>query len=65
MFSHLGSLAKVSVGSDLGSAVASLSLNFGVDAVPHVYVIKDGTVEWDGHPCNLEQTLALQVGFWG
>ena len=35
----------VSIGSDLRFAVKTLSKNFGVDSVPHIYVIKNGTVE--------------------
>ncbi|GMH98017.1 hypothetical protein TrVE_jg4615 [Triparma verrucosa] len=57
-------LSKISLGTDTSDVIETLFKNLSVDSFPHVFVIKNGSVEWDGHPCNLEGTLALMVGFW-
>ncbi|GMH69803.1 hypothetical protein TrLO_g4977 [Triparma laevis f. longispina] len=57
-------LNKISVGIDTGGVIDKLQKNFNIESIPHVYVVRDGSVEWDGHPCNLENVLANMVGFW-
>jgi len=57
--------SQISVGVDVGGEViGKLQRQFRVDTVPHCYVVKNGVVEWDGHPSSLESTLALMIGFW-
>ena len=34
---------------------------FDIDRLPWVYIIKNHRVEWDGHPCNLENSLNLMT----
>ena len=32
---------------------------YGVNGIPHAFIVKDGKIVWEGHPMNgLEQKLA-------
>ncbi|GMH74837.1 hypothetical protein TrRE_jg9407 [Triparma retinervis] len=47
---------KISVAVDLGGdVIGKLQRQFKIDTVPHCYVVKNGVVEWDGHPSSLER----------
>ena len=35
---------------------------FGVDGIPHAFMIKEGKIIWHGHPLELDDELAKAVG---
>ena len=47
-----------------GLAVDTLQSNFRCEEIPRVYVIDNGTVEWDGHPVGVEEAVARVVGMY-
>ena len=35
---------------------------FGVNGIPHAFIIKEGKIIWHGHPMEIDQALAKAVG---
>ena len=35
---------------------------FGVNGIPHAFIIKEGKILWHGHPMEIDETLAKAVG---
>ena len=37
-------------------------IGFGVNGIPHAFIIKEGKILWHGHPMEMDETLAKAVG---
>jgi thiol-disulfide isomerase/thioredoxin len=35
---------------------------FGVNGIPHAFIIKEGKILWHGHPMEMDKTLAKAIG---
>jgi len=57
-------LGSVAVCCDRSGIVDTLTENFRCNEVPHVYIIKNNSVEWDGHPANAEPIVSRLVGLY-
>jgi thiol-disulfide isomerase/thioredoxin len=54
---------KYRVAVDDGDKTGGIYMaGFGVNGIPHAFIIKEGKIIWHGHPMTMDETLAKAVG---
>ncbi|MFA6291565.1 MAG: TlpA disulfide reductase family protein [Victivallales bacterium] len=47
---------------DINKTSGIYMTGFGVNGIPHAFIIKDGKIIWHGHPMEMDENLAKAVG---